>query len=109
MKNVIVVAAVAALGIGAAQAQPYPSRPITIVVPFSAGGPTDMIARSLGERMRASLGQTVLIENVTGAGGTIGVARAVQAAPDGYTVSLGHLGTHVVSGAIYPLKFDLLT
>jgi len=95
-------------GLGAALAQPYPSRPITVIVPFSAGGPTDAIARTLGERMRASLGQTVLVENVTGAGGTIGVARAAQAAPDGYTLSLGHLGTHVVNGAIYPLKFDLL-
>ena len=95
-------------GLSAALAQPYPSRPITVIVPFSAGGPTDAIARTLGERMRASLGQTVLVENVTGAGGTIGVARAAQAAPDGYTLSLGHLGTHVVNGAIYPLKFDLL-
>lgn len=94
--------------VAAAHAQPYPSRPIAMVVPFSAGGPTDMIARTLGDRMRASLGQTVVVENVTGAGGTIGVARAVQAAADGYTLSLGHLGTHVVNGAIYPLKFDLL-
>src|SRR5215210_4698467 len=109
MMRVVVAAAFAMFAIGSAQAQPYPSRPITIVVPFSAGGPTDMIARSLGERMRVSLGQTVLIENVTGAGGTIGVARAAQAAPDGYTLSLGHLGTHVVNGAIYPLKFDLIT
>jgi tripartite-type tricarboxylate transporter receptor subunit TctC len=94
--------------IGSAEAQPYPSRPITIVVPFSAGGPTDAIARTLGDRMRVSLGQTILVENVTGAGGTIGVVRAAQAAPDGYTLSLGHLGTHVVNGAIYPLKIDLL-
>jgi tripartite-type tricarboxylate transporter receptor subunit TctC len=94
--------------LGAALAQPYPARPITVVVPFAAGGPTDAIARILGERMRASLGQTIVVENVTGAGGTIGVARAVQAAADGYTLSLGHLGTHVVNGAIYPLKFDLL-
>lgn len=92
----------------AVHAQPYPSRPITMVVPFSAGGPTDAIARTLGERMRVFLGQTVVVENVTGAGGTIGVARAAQAAADGYTLSLGHLGTHVVNGAIYPLKFDLL-
>jgi tripartite-type tricarboxylate transporter receptor subunit TctC len=94
--------------LGAALAQPYPSRPITVVVPFAAGGPTDAIARTLGERMRLSLGQTVVVENVTGAGGTIGVTRAVQATADGYTLSLGHLGTHVVNGAIYPLKFDLL-
>jgi tripartite-type tricarboxylate transporter receptor subunit TctC len=104
----LIAVAAGLAGIVAAHAQPYPSRPITMVVPFSAGGPTDMIARTLGDRMRASLGQTVVIENVTGAGGTIGVARAVQAAADGYTLSLGHLGTHVVNGAIYPLKFDLL-
>ncbi|MEA2928081.1 MAG: putative tricarboxylic transport rane protein [Hyphomicrobiales bacterium] len=98
-----------ALGLtGAAQAQSYPSRPITIIVPFSAGGPTDALARSLAERMRVSLGQSILIENVTGAGGSIGVGRAVRSPPDGYTLSLGHTGTHVVNGAIYPLQYDLL-
>jgi tripartite-type tricarboxylate transporter receptor subunit TctC len=105
----LLLAALAGLAcIGAATAQTYPSRPVTIIVPFSAGGPTDAIARILGERMRVSLGQNILVENVTGAGGTIGVIRAAQAAGDGYTLSLGHLGTHVVNGAIYPLKFDLL-
>ncbi len=105
----LLLAALAGLAcIGAATAQTYPSRPVTIIVPFAAGGPTDAIARILGERMRASLGQNILVENVTGAGGTIGVIRAAQAAGDGYTLSLGHLGTHVVNGAIYPLKFDLL-
>src|SRR3954463_11119726 len=108
MMRVVVAAIFAMFAIGSAEAQPYPSRPITIVVPFSAGGPTDAIARTLGDRMRVSLGQTILVENVTGAGGTIGVVRAAQAAPDGYTLSLGHLGTHVVNGAIYPLKIDLL-
>src|SRR5256885_2940142 len=93
---------------GGAQAQPYPSRPITIVVPFAAGGPTDAIARAISERMRVSLGQSLLIENVTGAGGSIGVGRAVRSAPDGYTLSLGHTGTHVVNGAIYPLQYDLV-
>ena len=83
-------------------------KPVTIVVPFAAGGPTDVLARTLGERMRLSLGQTVVVENVTGAGGTIGVTRVVRSAPDGYTVSFGHLGTHVVNGAIYPLPYDLL-
>lgn len=92
----------------AAQAQTFPSKPITIIVPFAAGGPTDTLARVLGERMRVSLGQTILVENVTGAGGTIGVTRAVRAPADGYTVSIGHLGTHVVNGAIYPLPFDLI-
>jgi tripartite-type tricarboxylate transporter receptor subunit TctC len=95
-------------GIASGAAQDYPSRPITMIVPFAAGGPTDALARVLGDRMRQSLGQTVVIENVTGAGGTIGVARAVRAAPDGYTLSIGHLGTHVINGAIYPLPFDLV-
>jgi len=93
---------------GNAAAQIYPSRPITIVVPFAAGGPTDVLARVLGEHIRAALGQPVLIENVTGAGGSIGVGRVVAAAPDGYTISTGHFGTHVANGAIYPLKYDLL-
>ena len=103
------VAAVAGLAsVSAAVAQSYPSRPITIIVPFAAGGPTDVMARALGERMRSTLGQALLIENVTGAGGSIGVGRAVQAAPDGYTISMGNTGTHVATGAIYPLKYDLL-
>jgi tripartite-type tricarboxylate transporter receptor subunit TctC len=91
-----------------ASASNYPTRPITIIVPFAAGGPTDTIARIVAERLRPSLGQAVIIENVTGAGGSIGVARAVHAAPDGYTLSIGHWGTHVAIGAIYPLQFDLL-
>jgi tripartite-type tricarboxylate transporter receptor subunit TctC len=95
--------------VGPVAAQPYPSRPITVIVPFAAGGPTDAIARTLGERMRVTLGQSLLIENVTGAGGSIGVGRAVQAASDGYTISMGNLGTHVANGAIYPLKYDLLS
>ena len=91
-----------------ASAQAYPSRPVTIIVPFSAGGPSDVLARVLGERMRTALNQTVIVENVTGAGGTLGVTRAARAPADGYTVSFGHLGTHVINGAIYPLTFDLL-
>jgi tripartite-type tricarboxylate transporter receptor subunit TctC len=109
MRRVILATAILALGLAGAHAQSYPSRPITIIVPFAAGGPTDVVGRALAERMRASLGQPVLIENVTGAGGSIGVARAAQAAPDGYTISMGNTGTHVAAGAIYPLKFDLLT
>ena len=90
-------------------AQAYPTKPITIVVPFAAGGPTDTIARLLAERFRASLGQTVIVENATGAGGTIGVGRAARAAPDGYTISLGQNGSHVVTGATYSnLPYDLL-
>jgi len=92
---------------GTAAAQTYPARPITIIVPFAAGGPTDVLARVLGDHIRADLGQPVLIENVTGAGGSIGVGRVAAAAPDGYTISAGHFGTHVANGAIYPLKYDL--
>jgi tripartite-type tricarboxylate transporter receptor subunit TctC len=105
------VLAIALSATGAAaqgNAQAYPSRPMTIVVPFAAGGPTDVLARVLGEHIRAALGQPVLIENVTGAGGSIGVGRVAAAAPDGYTISTGHFGTHVANGAIYPLKYDLL-
>src|SRR5512144_551767 len=91
-----------------AWAQAYPARPITLVVPFAAGGPTDTIARIMGERMRASLGQTVIIENTTGAAGSIGVGRVARAEPDGYTVGIGHWGTHVVNGAIYQLPYDVL-
>jgi tripartite-type tricarboxylate transporter receptor subunit TctC len=76
-------------GLAAALAQSYPSRPITFIVPFGAGGPVDTVARILLEPMRGSLGQPILIENVTGASGTIGVGRAARAAPDGYTVSIG--------------------
>ena len=93
---------------GAARADDYPSRPITIIVPFAAGGPSDAMARILAERMKTTLGQAVLVENVTGAGGSIGVGRAVQSPPDGYTISFGHLGTHVANGAVYKLKYDLV-
>ena len=94
--------------VAASVAQPYPSKPITMIVPFAAGGPTDALARVLADRMRQTLGETILVENVTGAGGTIGVTRAVKSAPDGYTLSVGHLGTHVINGAMYPLPFDLI-
>src|SRR5258706_9405831 len=79
----------------AARAQEFPTRPVTLVVPFSAGGPTDTIARILAQRMTRSLGQNVVVENTTGAGGTIGVGRIARATPDGYTPGLGHIGTHV--------------
>jgi tripartite-type tricarboxylate transporter receptor subunit TctC len=86
----------------------YPSRPITMIVPFAAGGPTDTIARILAEHMRVSLGQPVILENVTGAAGSIGVGRVARAAGDGYTLVIGVWGTHVLNGAIYPLQYDLL-
>jgi tripartite-type tricarboxylate transporter receptor subunit TctC len=89
-------------------AQHFPSRPITIVVPFSAGGPSDAMARILAERMKVTLNETVLVENVTGAGGSIGVGRAAKSPADGYTISFGHLGTHVANGAIYKLGYDLV-
>ena len=93
---------------GVAVSQPWPSRPVAIVVPFAAGGPTDLLARIISEPMRRYFGQTVVVDNVTGAGGTIGVGRVVRAAADGYTVSIGHWGTHVVNGAYYKLGYDLL-
>jgi tripartite-type tricarboxylate transporter receptor subunit TctC len=92
-----------------AAAATYPSRPITMVVPFAAGGGTDILARILAERMRVPLGQPVIIENLAGAGGSIGVGRVVHAPADGYTLSIGTLTTHVLTGALYPLQFDLLT
>jgi tripartite-type tricarboxylate transporter receptor subunit TctC len=91
-----------------ARAQQFPARPITMVVPYPAGGPADAIARIIGERMRVSLGQPIIVENVAGAGGTIGVGRVVRAAPDGYTLSIGQLNSHVFSGAVYSLPYDLL-
>jgi tripartite-type tricarboxylate transporter receptor subunit TctC len=90
------------------RAQAYPARPITMIVPFPAGGPTDTIGRIVAEGMRISLRQPVIIENVTGAGGTIGVGRVARAVPDGYTLSVGYLGTHVLNGAIYTLQYDVL-
>ena len=90
-------------------AQAFPSRPITMVVPVSAGGAMDTNARLIAEGMRASLGQPVVIENVTGASGSIGAGRVARAAPDGYTIIYGALVTHVVNGAIYQLPYDVLT
>src|SRR5262245_25868448 len=86
----------------------YPSRPITLVVPFPAGGPSDTIARIVSEQMSTSLAQPIVIENITGAAGTIGVGHVARAAPDGYTLSGGFLGTHVLNGAIYSLQYDVL-
>ena len=101
--------AVACMLASAAAAQGYPAKPITVVVPFSAGGPTDTLARILGERMRVALGQIVIVDNTTGAGGSIGVGKVVRSAPDGYMVSIGHWGTHVVNGVYYTLPYNLQT
>ena len=110
MRRTILAALLALLTFGGhAHADTFPSHPITLVVPFAAGGPTDAMARILADHMRSSLGQSLLIENVTGAAGSLGVGRVVRAAPDGYTVSIGHLGTHVANGAIYKLGYDLVT
>ena len=87
-----------------ARAQAYPSRPITMIVPFAAGGPSDTIARILAENMRRFLGQPLVIENVAGAGGSIGAARVVRSIPDGYTIGIGNWGTHVANGVIYSLQ-----
>jgi tripartite-type tricarboxylate transporter receptor subunit TctC len=91
-----------------AGAQPYPSHPITMVVPFAAGAPVDTVGRVIADRMTTSLGQPIILENISGAAGSLGVARAVRAAPDGYTISLGNVSSHVLNGAIYRLEFDAL-
>jgi tripartite-type tricarboxylate transporter receptor subunit TctC len=91
-----------------AWAQSYPTRPITIVVPFPAGGATDSLARVLAERMKGTLGQPVIIENVSGASGSLGVGRVARAAPDGYTLCIGQWGTHVANGATLTLQYDVL-
>ncbi len=105
--NVVVAFATTLGSIGNTNAQVYPSRPITMIVPLAAGGPTDTIARIIAEGLRSSLGQPVIIENVTGAAGSIGVGRVARAAPDGYIISIGQWGTHVTNGAIYSLPYDL--
>jgi tripartite-type tricarboxylate transporter receptor subunit TctC len=87
--------------------QAYPMRPITMIVPFPPGGGTDVIGRIVAGRIAASLGQPVIIENVTGAGGNIGVGRVARSAPDGYTLGIGQSATHVLNGATYALKYDL--
>jgi tripartite-type tricarboxylate transporter receptor subunit TctC len=111
MKKIVLTVALSALSAlsllsGLAAAQGFPSRPVTLIVPFPPGGSTDTTARILGERMRAPLGQTVVIENVGGAGGSIGVGRLARAAPDGHTIDIGQWDTHVGS-IIYPINYDL--
>ncbi len=95
-------------GIQSATAQIYPSRPITMVAPFPAGAPVDSVGRIMAEHMRVSLGQAVIIENVTGAAGSLGVGRAARAVADGYTISVGNFSSHVVAAAIYALPHDVL-
>src|SRR5437667_1287341 len=105
-KPIAAVALALFAGITAAQAQNFPTRPITLIAPFPPGGSTDTAARILGERMRQPLGQTVVIENAGGAGGSIALGRVARAAPDGYTIDIGQWDTHV-GNIIYPLNYDL--
>jgi tripartite-type tricarboxylate transporter receptor subunit TctC len=93
----------------AAAAETYPIRPITLIVPYGAGGPTDAIARILAERLRTSLGQPVIVENITGASGSIGIGKAIRAEPDGYTICVGTWATHVLNGAVLTLPYDIQT
>jgi tripartite-type tricarboxylate transporter receptor subunit TctC len=107
-KTLLTLTAAFGLAVTGAQAQGnYPQRPVTMIVPFAAGGPTDVIARLVGEHMSRTLGQQIVVENVAGAGGTTGITRAAQSTPDGYTIMMGHMGTHGASPALYPnLKYD---
>jgi tripartite-type tricarboxylate transporter receptor subunit TctC len=109
-RRYVLAASVAALLVVAPEAiaQTYPSRPVTMIVPASAGGPTDAIARVLSERMTANLGGTVLVDNVAGAGGSIGVGKVARSAPDGYTLGIGQWSHYVLNGATYALQYDLL-
>ena len=108
MKRLVLPLAMAlGLGLAPAAAQTYPARPISMIVPFAAGGPTDVIARIVSEHMSRTLGQQIVVENVAGAGGTTGTLRASQAAPDGYTVMMGQMGTHAAAVGLYPsLRYD---
>ena len=109
MKKLLPIALGMLLSATHAMAQAYPSRPITIIVPFPAGGPTDTLARILADHLSSSLAQSVIIENVSGAAGSIGAGRVARAAPDGHTVIIGHWSTHVVNGATMSLPYDVLT
>jgi len=111
MHKLLAVTLAAMLGLsctGIAAAQTYPTHPVTMIVPFPAGGATDTLARLLAEKMRGILGQPIIIENIAGAAGSIGVGRAVRSAPDGYTLSIGTSTTHMLTGGLYALSFDLL-
>jgi tripartite-type tricarboxylate transporter receptor subunit TctC len=104
---VAVLAAALALSVTSANAQGYPTRPVTIIVPFAAGGPTDIVARIVAEYYSKTLGQQFIVENIAGAGGTTGITRAAQAKPDGYTIAMGHMGTHGAAPALYPnIRYD---
>jgi tripartite-type tricarboxylate transporter receptor subunit TctC len=106
MKTLLLAAALAVIGVGDAAAQTYPARPITIIAPFPPGGPSDAVARILSGPLEAALGQPVVIENIGGAGGTLGVGRVTRAEPDGYTLLIGQWGTQVVNPVTYKLDYD---
>lgn len=108
VSRIVVAIALALIGHGQAAAQSYPTRPITLIAPFPAGGPLDVIARIVGEPMRVALGQPIVIDNVAGAGGNTGVARLARAAPDGYTIGMGQWSTHVVNPVTYKLNHDVV-
>src|SRR5262245_12481345 len=107
MRHALVGSLLALAGLSVPAAAQYPSKPITIIVPFAAGGPTDVVARLVGEHMSRTLGQTIIVENVGGAGGTLGMTRVALAQPDGYTIAVGNMGTQSAAPALYPtLKYD---
>ena len=108
MRKLIAIAFAALASLASAAAQPYPSRPITLIVPFPPGGLTDVVGRLLAEGMRGPLGQTVIIENVSGATGSLGTGRVARSAPDGYTLVLGIWNTHVANGVVYSLQYDVV-
>ena len=109
MRKSLAAATIAILLSSPAVTAEYPARAITFIVPFAAGGPTDTVARTVAASMSKSVGQPIIIENVAGAGGSVGVGRAVHALPDGYTVSVGNWSTHVINGAMYALPYDLVS
>ena len=110
MRHALVVSLLALAVLSTPAAAQYPNKPITIIVPFAAGGPTDVVTRLVGEHMSRTLGQTIIVENVGGAGGTIGMTRVAQAQPDGYTIAVGNMGTQSAAPALYPdLKYDPAT
>lgn len=108
MRKLLAAASVAIPLSSSAIAAEYPAHAITVIVPFAAGGPTDTVARTITGAMSRSVGQPIVIENVAGAGGSVGVGRVVHASPDGYTLVVGNWSTHVVNGAIYKLRYDLV-
>jgi tripartite-type tricarboxylate transporter receptor subunit TctC len=110
MKKLAAVLSLTLLAVSgkSAAAQPYPSRPVTVIIPFTPGGPVDTVARVVTDHMRGTLGQPFVIENVSGAGGSIAVGRVARAAPNGYTLGHGDIGTYVLNGAVYPLNYDLI-